>query len=104
MEPRAPFPAKNGCPLFPDIMVSFGRSSRERSQKTWGRASMEQQETARAGIRVRRRDTLRAFGALGLTAMFGSAARAQTSAPLGAPSSVLTIPPRQWGPDAPPAK
>jgi gluconolactonase len=67
---------------------------------------MKEQESPRAGMRVARRDTLKAFGALGLTGILGSQALAQSqsSAPVGAPPSVLTTPPRQWGPGAPPAK
>ena len=55
-------------------------------------------------MRMGRRDTLKAFGALGLSGLFGSRAFAQSSAAVGSPPSVMTTPPRQWGPDAPPAK
>ena len=53
---------------------------------------MKEQESPRAGMQVARRDTLKAFGALGLTGIFGSQALAQSqsSAPVGAPPSVLT--------------
>jgi gluconolactonase len=65
---------------------------------------MEEQQSSRTGTRIGRRDTLKAFGVLGLSGLLGSRAFAQSSAALGTPPSVMSTPPRQWGPNAPPEK
>jgi gluconolactonase len=65
---------------------------------------MEDQRSSRPLLHGSRRDALKALGALGITGMMNSTALAQASATTGTPPSVMTTPPRQWGPDAPPAK
>jgi SMP-30/Gluconolactonase/LRE-like region len=65
---------------------------------------MEEQGSSRPELSGSRRDALKALGALGITGMLNSTALAQANAPVGTPPSVMTTPPRQWGPDSPPAK
>jgi gluconolactonase len=58
------------------------------------------------GLTSTRRDALKTFGVAGVASVLGGSAWAQGTTPAvtGTPPNVLTNPPRQWGPDAPPAK